>query len=139
MLLIARILVTLGLSTLFIAYSNFIPTFLVHPELPGYIQNHFIREVFFGMTLSASAIYVVWREPLPQKFNLLWVSIAGPVVVLPFWIAMTFGYSALDVAAVWGQAVSVTGVYMIHVPQISFTLIGVILYNIASRKRNADA
>lgn len=134
MSLFGRILVISGVLFMFIAYSQFIPTSLSTPLIADYIKNHFIREVTFGLTLACLTIYFTaiaktlsdWRR----------VAILGSIVVLPFWVAWSFGWSTGGISDVWGDAISPNGAYSIHVPQIFLFYSGLLVLYIGLRKRS---
>jgi len=64
-----QVLVILALSLLFLAYSNFAPTALQNENIVGYVKNHFVREIIFGIALTIWAIKLALlpKERLPFK------------------------------------------------------------------------
>ena len=133
---IGKTLAIFGLLTLPFAYSNFLPTSLSSDLLPDYIKNHFIREVTFGLTLVGFTVFTITR-PLTQK-TFRTIALLGSAVVVPFWIAWTFGWSVGGMEAVWGEAIDASGAYMIHVPQASLFFIGLAFLWAELRKQNSE-
>lgn len=133
MTLIGRILVISGISFMFIAYSQFIPTSLSTPLIAGYVKNHFIREVTFGLTLACMTIYLTFNAK--NIYDCRRVAALGSIVVMPFWVAWTFGWSTGGISDVWGDSISPNGAYMIHVPQISLFLSGLLFLFSGLRNR----
>lgn len=122
---VGKTLIVLALLTLPLAYSNFLPTSLSSEVLPDYIKNHFIREVTFGLALVTFTIFLISR-PL-TRLNFTQIAVLGSAVVLPFWIAWSFGWSVGGLDAVWGEAIQPSGAYMIHIPQASLFYLGLIM------------
>jgi len=122
---IGRVLVILGLSLLFVAYSNFLPTALSSELIADYVKNHFIRQVIFGSTLTALAIKLSLRVETMKQ----WITLAtiGSIVVLPFWIGLSLGWATDGIAEVWGEAINENGAFMLHGPQVSLFYIGLLL------------
>ena len=97
---IGRILVILSLSLLFLAYSNFAPTALQSDTIEGYVKNHFVREIIFGIALTVWAIKLALQPITTLPFKQL--ALIGSIVIFPFWIAVLFGWSTQGLAKVWG-------------------------------------
>jgi len=118
-----RALTIAGLSLMFLAYSNFVPTSLSSDQLPDYIKNHFVREVIFGITLAAYAI----RTTLSPIDHRAWAKLAtvGSIVVLPFWIAALFGWSTGGIEEVWGGATDSGTAYLLHGSQVATFYLGI--------------
>ncbi|MCF6433732.1 hypothetical protein [Leisingera sp. MMG026] len=137
MTLLGRILIISGISFMFIAYSQFIPTSLSTPLIADYVKNHFIREVTFGLTLASITIYFTFKAQTLQDWRR--VSILGTIVVIPFWVAWTFGWSTGGISEVWGDSISPNGAYMIHVPQITLFFSGLAVLFFSLRKKAATS
>jgi hypothetical protein len=132
LLLAARILVTFSLAMLFFAYANFAPTALGSPEIADYVKNHFVREMIFGVALSALTIYLVCR-PLEGKQWLL-VAIFGSVVVLPFWVAALSGWATGGMQLAWRGAIEASSAYWLHGSQVALFYCGLLLLYLAIPK-----
>jgi len=121
---IGQILVILSLSLLFLAYSNFAPTALQNENIVGYVKNHFVREIIFGIALTIWTIKLTLlpKEKLPFKQ----VAILGSVIIFPFWIAFLLGWSDQGLAEIWGKAINSEAAYILHGSQVGLFLIGLL-------------
>ena len=130
---IGQLLVILSLSLLFLAYSNFAPTALQNENIVGYVKNHFVREIIFGIALTIWAIKLALlpKEKLP--FQQLFV--LGSVVIFPFWIAYLLGWSDQGLAEIWGKAINTQAAYILHTSQVVLFLVGLILIRLAQKKK----
>jgi hypothetical protein len=122
---LGRAVVIAMLSLLFVAYSNFAPTSLGSPLVDDYVKNHFLREVMFGVLLTLIAIKLSLNVPTTKDWFLL--AIVSNVVVMPFWIAVLFGWSTDGLAEVWGGEIDETAAYLLHGTQAVGLLIGLLL------------
>lgn len=130
---IGRILVILSLSLLFLAYSNFAPTALQSDTIEGYVKNHFVREIIFGIALTVWAIKLALQPITTLPFKQL--ALIGSIVIFPFWIAVLFGWSTQGLAKVWGGAINESAAYMLHGTQVGLFLLGLLLIYLAQSKR----
>ena len=122
---LGRILTVGALGFLFFAYLNFAPTSLSSSQIADYVKNHFVREMIFGIALTAWTIRLA-LQPLDVEG---WKRVAGlgSVVVLPFWIASLFGWSTGGMAEVWGDAVPPAVTYALHGTQVACFYAGLFL------------
>lgn len=127
---IGRVLVVGALGFLFFAYLNFAPTSLSSPQIADYIKNHFVREMLFGIVLTAWTIGLALR-PL-DVVGWKRVAALGTVVVSPFWIASLFGWGTGGMAEVWGDAVPPAVTYALHGLQVACFYLGLFLLRPAS-------
>ncbi len=125
MLLTGRILVVLSIGLMFLAYSNFVPTSLSSDQIADYVKNHFVREVIFGLTLAIYTIVLAFGPMTMEQWTR--IAIAGSIVVLPFWIAVAFGWSTGGIEAVWGDRINPSGAYMLHGPQVGLFYLGLVI------------
>jgi hypothetical protein len=125
MLLAGRILIALSISLMFFAYSNFAPTALGSDQLADYVKNHFIREMIFGCTLAL--LVIALTVTAKDKGKWLQIAVLGSIVVLPFWVAWSFGWSVGGIEAVWGTEIDASGAYSLHIPQVSLFYLGLTL------------
>lgn len=132
-----QILIILSLSLLFLAYSNFGPTALTNERIVGYVKNHFVREIIFGLALT---IWTIKLTLLPKdKLPFNQVAILGSVVVFPFWIAFLFGWSDQGLAEIWGKAIDSNTAYILHTSQVVLFLIGLLLIKFAQKDSNIQS
>lgn len=129
---IGRIFVILSLSLLFLAYSNFAPTSLQSDSIAGYVKNHFVREIIFGVVLTVWAIQLALK-PI-DIFPLKQLTIIGSTIVFPFWIAVLFGWSTQGLAKVWGEAINASAAYILHSTQVGLFLFGLVLIYLAKER-----
>ena len=130
---IGQILVIAALSLLFLAYSNFGPTVLRSDAIVGYVKNHFVREMLFGIALTVWAIKLAIqsKDTLPLKQ----LAMIGSVVIFPFWIAYLLGWSDQGLAEVWGGAINPNAAYMLHGSQVVAFLLGLVLMSIGQNQK----
>lgn len=128
---IGQILVILSLSLLFLAYSNFAPTALQNENIVGYVKNHFVREIIFGIALTIWAIKLALlpKEELPFKQ----LVIMGSVIIFPFWIAFFLGWSDQGLAEIWGKAINTQAAYILHTSQVVLFLVGLVLMRLVRK------
>lgn len=120
-----RAFVITSLSLLFLAYSNFLPTSVSSALIADYVKNHFVREVIFGVALTAIAIRLAWRAvDMP---GWLAAAMTGSIVVLPFWVAFAFGWSTGGLAEVWGGQINEASAYWLHGGQVIGFYLGIAL------------
>ena len=131
---LGQILVILSISLLFLAYSNFAPTALSSEAIAGYVKNHFVREIIFGIALSIWTIKLALqpKDKLPFKQ----VALLGSIVIFPFWIAVLFGWATQGLAQVWGEAINSQAAYYLHGSQVILFLLGLLLISLAQNKSN---
>ena len=136
MIFLGRILVVAAISLLFLAYSNFAPTALSSPEIADYVKNHFVREMLFGVTLSAWAI-ILALSPLSNR-RIVMLGFIGSIVVLPFWIASLFGWSTDGLQSVWGEDLRPNSAYFLHGPQLGLFYVGMALISLGFGRTERD-
>ena len=125
MLLASKALTISSICLLFLAYANFGPTSLSADQIADYVKNHFVREIIFGLFLSAWCIYlIVFARELEQ---LRMIALIGSIVVLPFWIATFCGWSTGGLADVWGENINANAAYWLHGVQTAGFYLGLIL------------
>ncbi len=126
---IGQILVILSLSLLFLAYANFAPTALQNENIVGYVKNHFVREIIFGIALTIWTIKLTLlpKEKLPFKQLVIF----GSVVIFPFWIAYFLGWSDQGLAEIWGKAINSQAAYILHGSQVILFLLGLLLIRLS--------
>jgi hypothetical protein len=71
------------------------------------VKNHFLREIIFGTPIAIWTLRLA-LQPMNSE-NWLQLALAGSIVVLPFWIAWTFGWFAGGMAEVWSGKVDTNG------------------------------
>jgi len=129
---IGQALVIGAISLLFLAYANFAPTALQSNEVAGYVKNHFVREIIFGIAL---AIWTIKLTLAPkEKQSIQWIAIVGAIVIFPFWIAVLLGWSTQGLEKVWGDAIDSSAAYILHSTQVALFLLGLLLMTIAKKK-----
>lgn len=114
-----------ALSLIFLAYSNFVSTSLSSEMIADYVENHFVREVIFGIALAVMAVWSCWKAEDMQQYTR--TAILGSIVVLPFWIATLFGWSTDGLSDVWGGDISNQSAYALHGTQVVTFYIGLVL------------
>ena len=129
---LGQILVIFSISLLFLAYANFAPTALSSEAIAGYVKNHFVREIIFGITLSIWTIKLALQPKGKLAFKQL--ALLGSIVIFPFWIAVLFGWATQGLAQVWGDAINSKAAYYLHGSQVFLFLLGLLLMRIAQRK-----
>lgn len=120
-----RVLVIAGISLLFVAYANFVPTALSSELVADYVKNHFVREILFGIFLAAWTIRLALQPVNARGISIL--AAIGSIVVLPFWIASLFGWSVGGMSEVWGDAIGPEAAYLLHGSQVVMFYLGLVL------------
>jgi peptidoglycan/LPS O-acetylase OafA/YrhL len=128
---LGRLLVILALALLFVAYSNFVPTALSSEMVADYVKNHFVREIVFGVFLAGWGIRLALRPS--ESIPLAKLSIAGSVVVLPFWIALVAGWSVGGMSEVWGDEIGPEAAFVLHGSQVLMFYLGLLLLCVGRR------
>lgn len=122
---IGQALIIISLSLLFLAYANFGPTALTNDRIVGYVKNHFVREIIFGLALT---IWTIKLTLLPkERLPFSQIAILGSVVIFPFWIAYFLGWSDQGLAEIWGGAINTSSAYILHTSQVVLFLLGLFL------------
>jgi len=123
MIVLSRALICLAIALLFAVYSNFAPTALGSDLIAGYIKNHFVREIIFGIALAAITINLTLSAR--SKSDVLMIALMGSIVVLPFWIAAALGWSTSGLEDVWGGRINAKAAYILHASQVLLFYCGV--------------
>jgi len=100
----------------------------------GYVKNHFVREIIFGIALTIWAIKLTLKPIATLPFKQL--ALIGSIVVFPFWIALLFGWSTQGLAEVWGKAINAQAAYILHGTQVGLFLLGLLLIYVAQGRVN---
>jgi len=58
----------------------------------------------------------------------------GAIVILPFWIAVLFGWATQGLAQVWGEAINSQTAYYLHGAQVILFLLGLVLIRLAQSR-----
>lgn len=131
MLIASRIFMTIAIFLLFIAYLNFAPTALSSSLVNDYTKNHFVREIMFGSVLAGFTLYLVYQKiNIERWFKILFF---GSVVVLPFWLAASFGWTTQGMQQAWQGEISPSSAYLLHGTQTALFYIGAGLMYLAIR------
>lgn len=125
MFIASKAVICLSIGLIFVAYGNFAPTALGSDMIAGYVKNHFVREIIFGITLAIFTLGLTISARTKQ--DALKVALAGSIVVLPFWIAAWFGWSTAGLAEVWGEKINSDAAYMLHGGQVALFYGGLVL------------
>lgn len=123
MITLGKTLICLAIALLFGAYANFAPTALGSDLIAGYVKNHFVREIIFGIALAAITISLTVSAR--SKSDVLKIGLMGSIVVLPFWIAAALGWSTGGLEEVWGGRINANAAYMLHASQVFLFYCGV--------------
>lgn len=125
MLLVGRIFLISAILLMPIAYSNFAPTALGSDLIADYIKNHFVREMIFGLSLAAMTIMMIVTPLDIEKMKK--ITIFSSIVILPFWVARSFGWSTGGIQEVWGPESGDGTALWLHGPQLAMYILGLSL------------
>ncbi|MFK8041103.1 hypothetical protein [Congregibacter sp.] len=137
MAFLGKTLICAAMGLLFAAYANFAPTALQSPLIADYIKNHFVREIVFGLALAAWTISSTLSAN--SQRDVLAIVIAGSIVVVPFWVATTLGWTTGGLADVWGDSIDDKDAYALHTSQVVLFALGLVLLTKGIDKQNSPS
>jgi hypothetical protein len=120
-----KFMICIAVALIVVAYTNFAPTALQSDMVVGYVKNHFVREIIFGTGLVILTINQTIM--VSSTRHILKVALMGSIVVLPFWIAVLFGWSTGGLADVWGDKINPSAAYYLHGSQLILFYLGLTL------------
>lgn len=136
MISLGKLLICVAVALIVFAYASFAPTALRSDVIVGYVKNHFVREIIFGVALVTLTIQNTVSISSFKHF--LYVIFIGSIVVLPFWIAVVLGWSTGGIAEVWGEKINPNAAYVLHGFQIILFYLGVGTLGLGLRLRNRN-
>lgn len=136
MIIFSKIITCGSIAIIFLAYSNFGPAALGSDMVAGYVKNHFVREILFGITLAIITLNLIILAS--SKRHIWKIILIGSVVVLPFWIAALLGWSTDGLEYVWSNQINSDAAYILHGTQVAMFYLGVLLLYQALPSKNSN-